>query len=146
MVISSPHGLTIGDHVSIGPRTTIQVDGRIGDHTLIGMSVQICGRHDHAIDEVGRAVVDSTWVGDRPGRPSDRVSIGSDVWIGGHSTVLSGVSIGDGAIVGAASVVTRDVPAFSIVVGCPARVVGMRFADQREQEQHMQVLRSTSYR
>ena len=54
------------------------------------------------------------------------VVIGSDVWLGAKVVVLAGVTIGDGAVVGAASVVTRDLPAGSISVGSPARVVGWR--------------------
>ena len=141
VVISSPHGLAIGDYVAIGPRTTIQVDGSIGDYTLVGMSVQICGRRDHAMDEIGVPIKDSTWVGDRPASPSDAVTIGTDVWIGGHSTVLSGVSIGDGCVVGAGSLVTRDLPAFSIAVGVPARIVGQRFETITDREDHLRALR-----
>jgi acetyltransferase-like isoleucine patch superfamily enzyme len=56
------------------------------------------------------------------------VSLGSDVWIGARAMVLSGVSVGHGAIVAAGAVVTKDVPPFSIVVGAPARVLRQRFA------------------
>ena len=55
-----------------------------------------------------------------PARP---VRIGRNVWIGFDSCVLPGVSIGEGAVVGARSVVTEDVPAYSVVAGNPARVV-----------------------
>jgi maltose O-acetyltransferase len=51
------------------------------------------------------------------------VRIGSDVWIGGGAIVLPGVAIGDGAVIGAGSVVTRDVPAGATVVGNPARII-----------------------
>lgn len=54
------------------------------------------------------------------------VRIEDDVWIGAHCTVLPGVTIGRGAIVGAGAVVTRDVPPFAIVSGIPARPVGSR--------------------
>ena len=49
--------------------------------------------------------------------------IGNDVWIGSNSTILGGVRIGDGAVIGAGAVVTKDVPPYSIVAGNPARVV-----------------------
>ncbi len=51
------------------------------------------------------------------------VTIGKNVWIGTHSIILSGVSIGDGAVIGAGSIVTKDIPANSIAVGAPAKVV-----------------------
>lgn len=49
--------------------------------------------------------------------------IGDDVWIGGHTTVLPGVTIGDGAVVAVGAVVTKDVPPYTVVAGVPARVV-----------------------
>lgn len=58
------------------------------------------------------------------------VSIGSDVWIGSGATVVSGVSIGHGAVVAARAVVTRDVPAYAIVAGNPAREIGRRFDEE----------------
>jgi acetyltransferase-like isoleucine patch superfamily enzyme len=54
------------------------------------------------------------------------VVIGDDVWLGVRVVVTAGVTIGDGCIVGAASVVTRDLPPNSIAVGAPARVIGER--------------------
>lgn len=59
------------------------------------------------------------------------LEIGSDVWIGASSVVLPGCrQIGDGAIIGAGAIVTRDVPAFSVVGGNPARIIGQRFSDE----------------
>jgi len=55
------------------------------------------------------------------------IQIENDVWIGAKSIILSGVTIHSGAVVGAGSVVTKDIPAYSIVVGNPARVVKYRF-------------------
>lgn len=57
------------------------------------------------------------------------VIIGSDVWIGFKATILSGVTVGDGAVVGACAIVTRDVPPYAIVGGNPARILRMRFSD-----------------
>jgi maltose O-acetyltransferase len=50
------------------------------------------------------------------------ITIGDDVWIGGHSTVLPGVKIGDGAVIAAGSVVTKDVEPCALVAGNPAKV------------------------
>jgi acetyltransferase-like isoleucine patch superfamily enzyme len=65
------------------------------------------------------------------GQPASRgpVKIGSDVWFGREALILSGVTIGDGAVVGARAVVARDVAPYSIVVGNPARHVRYRFAE-----------------
>jgi virginiamycin A acetyltransferase len=55
------------------------------------------------------------------------VRIGNDVWIGARAIILEGINIGDGAIVGAGAVVTKDVEPYSIVAGCPAKPIGLRF-------------------
>lgn len=129
-VVSAPHELVIGDRVSIGPWSIVEVDGEIGDFAMIGQAVQIIGRDDHAVDEVGTPVSLSTWAGDRPQTSRDVVRIGRDVWIGGGTVVLSGVAIGEGSVVGAGSVVTGDIPPYSIAVGSPARVVRPRFGPE----------------
>ena len=66
------------------------------------------------------------------GHPSTRgdVTIGNDVWIGTEAVVLSGVSIGDGSVIGARSVVVKDVAPYSIVSGNPARYIRHRFEDE----------------
>lgn len=71
--------------------------------------------------------VDGDFVARRRGR---RVGIGNDVWIGHGAVVMPGVTIGDGAAVGANAVVTRDVAAYAIVAGAPARVLRQRFPDE----------------
>lgn len=83
----------------------------IGDGTQIGPGVQILTA-DHPKDARQRAA------GLEFGRP---IHIGRNVWIGGGAIVLPGIRIGDGAVVGAGSIVTRDVPADTTVVGNPAR-------------------------
>lgn len=54
--------------------------------------------------------------------------IGNDVWVGANVIIQRGVSIGDGAVIAAGAVVTKDVPAYAIVGGCPAKVIRMRFS------------------
>lgn len=56
--------------------------------------------------------------------------IGNDVWVGAKAIIMRGVSIGDGAIIGAGSIVTKDVPAYSIVVGIPAKIIKYRFTPE----------------
>jgi acetyltransferase-like isoleucine patch superfamily enzyme len=59
-----------------------------------------------------------------------RTKIGNDVWTGANVVILKGVNIGDGAVVGASSVVTKDIPPYAIVVGNPAIVLRYRFTDE----------------
>ena len=87
------------------------VEVRIGERTQIGPGVQILAA-DHPRDAAERAGLEF-------GRP---IRIGSNVWIGGGAIILPGVSIGDDALIGAGSVVTRDVPARATAFGNPARV------------------------
>lgn len=127
-VIWAPRKLVIGKNVYVGKNVTIQVDGEIGDHVLIANSVGVVGKTDHDVSTVGVPMGDADWVGDHPERLSETTRIGSDVWIGYGSIILSGVTIGDSAVVAAGSLVTRDVDANCIVAGSPATVRRDRFS------------------
>ena len=59
------------------------------------------------------------------------IHVGNDVWIGATSTIMSGITIGDGAIIGAGSMVTKDVPPFAIVAGNPSKIVKYRFTEEQ---------------
>ena len=85
---------------------------RIGDFTLFGPAVQIYTA-THPLDPILRRTQES-------GKP---VAIGSDVWVGGAAIICPGVSIGNGTVIGAGSVVTRDIPAGVFAAGNPCRVV-----------------------
>ena len=105
--------LIIGDRAFINYGVDIAATGlvAIGADCLIGTHVSI-------IDNDFHGVVDRQRV------PSPKpVIIGDNVWIGNRAIILPGVTIGEGAVVGAGSVVTRDVPARTVVAGNPARVV-----------------------
>lgn len=105
--------ITLGDSVYFNAGCTIldSAPVRIGARTMFGPGVQIyCA--EHAKDPKMR------FDGLEVAKP---VTIGEDVWIGGGAIILAGATIGDRAIVGAGSVVTRDVPADAVVVGNPAR-------------------------
>ena len=85
---------------------------RIGDNCLIGPEVGIYTA-GHRLEPEGRTL-------DVYGLPT---TIGNDVWIGGHSTILPGVTIGDGAVIAAGSVVTKDVAPRTLVGGNPAKKI-----------------------
>jgi acetyltransferase-like isoleucine patch superfamily enzyme len=121
--IFSPHRrIILGDSVQFGKYCCIQCDLTMGSKILVARGVAFIGRDAHRIDTVGKAIWDS-------GRVDALATIvEDDVWIGYNAIVLSGVKIGRGAVVAAGSVVTKDIPRYSIVAGVPARVIGMRFA------------------
>lgn len=144
-IIGAPHELRVGNNVSIGPRSVVQVNGSIGDFTLIGMHVQIIGREDHEVSELGVPMAMSTWVGSRESRQRDEITIGRDVWVGASCVLLGGVTIGEGSVIGAGSVVTRDIPSYSIAVGNPARVVSRRFETDEERMKHSEALSEMSF-
>lgn len=109
--------LIIGDFCSIAPYVQFIL---ASDHPYKGLStfpfkVKILGHDTEAISK-----------GD--------IIVKDDVWIGLNSIILSGVTIGQGAIVAAGSVVTKDVPAYSIVGGNPARVIKYRFEPEVVEE------------
>ena len=96
----------------------------IGDQTLIASRVFICD-HNHGNYRLKDASsVPGIAPADRP-LSSSPVRIGRNVWLGEQVCILPGVTVGDGAVVGANSVVTRDVPPYSIAAGNPARVIRM---------------------
>jgi len=111
--------LNIGQHSFIGRGAEIDVSDRvvIGNHVLIAPGVFITD-HAHNI-KVGMTI-------DSQGCNAASVCFGDDAWLGVGSVVLPGVNIGKGAVVGAGTVVTRDVPDNTIVAGVPARVLRIR--------------------
>ena len=137
-IISATEKLQFGKNVYVGKNCTIQINGKIGNGVLIANNVGIVGRLDHEWRFPMVAVRDGKWVGDDAALSSDpknAITIGDDVWIGFGSVILGGVTIGEGAIVAAGSVVTRDVSAYTVVAGNPAKVVTKRFDGDNEKIQ-----------
>jgi acetyltransferase-like isoleucine patch superfamily enzyme len=112
--------LFVGKNCDIGWQTTIAVGGRIciGDNVRIAGRAFLAGYPGHPIDAGARAA----GAADTQDQIGDIV-LEDDVWLGTGVTVLAGVRIGRGAIIGASSVVTKDVPAFALAAGVPARVI-----------------------
>jgi acetyltransferase-like isoleucine patch superfamily enzyme len=120
--IRAPHAFVLGDHVSIGKNFTCEVDLHVGDHVLISSNVSIVGR-DHPFEDRSVTVFEATRVDDCS------VDIGSDVLIGFGSIIVGTVTIADGCIVGAGSVVVHDLPAFTVCAGVPAKPIRPRYRD-----------------
>ena len=126
----APRELHVGDSTYIGKFCTIQVNGRIGRGVLIANNVGIVGRRDHDYRTPGIMLRDNRWIGSDSvlaDAPENTIEIGDDVWIGYGAVILSGLTIGTGAIIAAGAVVIDDVEPFAIVGGSPARKIGMRF-------------------
>lgn len=96
---------------------------KIGQHCGIGPGCYITD-HDHGLDP-SLAPLEQVLI-------SQETCIGDRVWIGANVTILKGVTVGDDAVIGAGSVVTKDIPSQAIAVGNPAKVIRYK-TDQREQ-------------
>lgn len=118
--IAPGRGLVLGDDVDLALDVLITTSGgvEIGDRTLIGYRAQIISAN-HVIPKGYDQIFKS-------GHDKAKVIIGQDVWIGGNSMILPGVTIGDGAVVAGGSVVNRDVPSYTIVGGIPAKIIKKR--------------------
>ncbi|MFJ4200279.1 DapH/DapD/GlmU-related protein [Streptomyces sviceus] len=111
--------LTPGSHCTLNPFTTVRGNVVLGGGVRIGAHTSLLGfNHSMAPD---RPVF-------RQPLTSRGIRVGDDVWIGSHVIVVDGVSIGDHCVIGAGAVVTRDLPAWSVAAGNPARVL----RDRRE--------------
>ena len=134
------HNVSIGDNSSIGMNNYFNsylAEVKIGNHVMTGPEVMfITGSHRY--DIVGRYMNTITNEEKRPSDDQD-IIVEDDVWIGARATILKGVTIGEGSIVGACSVVTHDVPPYSIVAGNPAKVIKVRFSKE-EIEKHKELL------
>lgn len=121
----------IGDDVYVGPNAMFMCTRApiwIGNHVTFGPNVSII-TGTHRIDVVGRYMTSIT---DRDKLPeNDRaVVLEGDNWIGANATILKGVTIGEGAVVAAGAIVTKDVPKYAVVGGSPARMIRMRFSPE----------------
>lgn len=125
-VLTNKKMIHIGHHTQIASFVHIWGGGGvfIGDRVLIASHVAITSlTHDHAYD-----VIKFSPVVVKP------VTIHNDVWIGSHAVILPGVTLGEGCVVGAGAVVTKDVPPMAIVMGTPAKVVKYRVVSKRSGE------------
>ncbi len=134
--------------VRLGRQTLIS-DSHIGRYSYFGERSRVSGAHigrffsgawgitigaeSHPMDTISSHTfpwnqVDGGFVDGNAVRP-ELVDVGNDVWVGCNAVVLSGLKIGNGAVIGAGAIVRGDVPSYAVMVGVPARMVGQRFDD-----------------
>jgi acetyltransferase-like isoleucine patch superfamily enzyme len=134
----------VGDNSSIGERTWINVNDRssteiavyIGTNCFIGRenffsSGRVIHLSDYCLTTIGCKFICSTHVVDDPAIPyiasgttsHESIKVGTNCFFGADSTVLGNITIGHGSVIGAGSMVITDIPAFSLVVGNPAKVI-----------------------
>lgn len=112
-------GLSIGDNSGVGIRACINGPVSIGRDVMMGQDVIVYTTR-HKDDRVDIPMREQGMAEVLP------VTIGNDVWIGSRVIILPGVTIGDGCIIGAGAVVTKDVPPYSVVGGVPGRIIRKR--------------------
>nr|WP_269819643.1 CatB-related O-acetyltransferase [Paraglaciecola chathamensis] len=117
----------IGEYSYLG-RATEVCDSSIGRYCSIGNWVSIgVGEHDLNSISTNSIFMDSPAAELTKGT----VNIGDDVWIGTKVTILRNIHIGKGAVIGAGAVVTKNIPAYAICVGVPAKIIKFRFDDKK---------------
>lgn len=112
-------GISIGNNSGLGIDCSVRGPLEIGDNVMMGRWVNIM-TNSH---ETGRTDIPMNTQGNKP---KQKVTIGSDVWIGNRVIILPGKKIGNGAIIGAGAVVTKDVPEYAVVAGVPAKIIKYR--------------------
>lgn len=112
--------LKIGNNVGINHFCFIGVRGdiEIGDNVIFGPRVNIFSEN-HNYDNIDIPIK-------HQGVTKNKTKIGDDVWIGANVSIMSGVNIGDGCIIAAGAVVTKDIPSYSIIGGVPAKLIKSR--------------------
>jgi acetyltransferase-like isoleucine patch superfamily enzyme len=124
---------TINEYSYIGSKSEL-ICTDIGKFCSIGHSCSI-GLAHHSMDNISTSPIFTevqngtgyNWSTTNTHQAAQRVSIGNDVWIGIRVIIIGGVKIGNGVIIGAGTIVTKDIPDYAVAVGVPARIVRYRF-------------------
>ena len=135
--------LVIGDDFYIGRDSFIETDCIIGNQVIVANGVAIVGKYDHHFQEIGIPIrlasqirdADYSWKGKEL-----ITTIGDDVWIGYGSIIMSGVSVGNGCIIAAGSIVTKDLEPYWIYAGSPAKKIKKRFDTDLDEKLHVEKL------
>lgn len=129
-----------GNYVSIGANCLLlstRAKVIIGDYVMFGPNVSVI-TGNHRIDVIGKRMYE---IKDSDKRATDDqdVIFAGDNWIGANSTILKGVTVGEGAVVAAGALVNKNVPPYTIVGGVPAKVIKMRFTED-EIAEHKKII------
>jgi virginiamycin A acetyltransferase len=117
----------IGSYSYVGRNCSI-TKSSIGRYCSIANNVSI-GQGEHELDRISTSSI--FYNSSYEILTNKECNIGHDVWVGVDAIILRGVTIGIGAVIGANSVVTKNVPPFAIVVGSPARIINYRFQENK---------------
>lgn len=128
---------SINEYSYVGVGSEV-IYAEVGKFCSIGNN-SICGMGIHTLNKLSTSplftesnnAVGYKWVNsDKSVYPYKKLRIGNDVWIGERVLIMGGLTIGDGAVIGAGAIVTKDVPPYAIVAGVPARIIRFRFCDE----------------
>lgn len=135
----------IGENFYIGRDSFIESDAVIGNNVIWGNRVALVGRYDHHYQLPGVPIRLAMQIRDKNYNWKGigmLTVIENDVWVGYGSTILSGVTIGEGSIIAACSLVTGNVEPYSIYAGSPAKKIRGRFDTNEELQQHLSLVHS----
>ncbi|WP_025761933.1 acyltransferase [Dyadobacter tibetensis] len=135
----APHQLQIGKSFYIGRDSFIETDCVIGDYVLIANRVGIIGKYDHNYQEIGTPIRLAESIRDKNYSWKGKnviTYIGNDVWIGYGAIIMGGIQIGEGSIIAAGSIVTKNVDPYSIYAGNPAKKIRDRFETAEDLKLH----------
>ncbi len=111
----------------------------VGNYTMIGNDCYFFSRNERHQYSYNKKIVYTTNIDQNEVEDKGMITIGHDCWLGKGVWVLNGISIGDGAVIGARTMVTKDVPAYAVVVGNPGKIIKYRFSpEQIEQLERIQ--------
>jgi chloramphenicol O-acetyltransferase type B len=140
--------LVIGDDFYIGRDSFIEADCKIGNQVVFANGVSIVGKYDHSFQMIGIPMRFTTPIRNKKyaWKGSNLLTtIGDDVWVGYGTIIMSGVNIGNGCIVAAGSIVTKDLEPYWIYAGSPAKKIKKRFETDEDEKLHIEKLKSFVY-
>ena len=112
-------GIQLGDNSNLGINCRVRGPLKIGDNVMMGPDVEIL-TSSHRTDNVDIPTIFQGY------NPIKGVTIGDDVWIGMRTIIMPGVTIGNGCIIGAGTIVTHNIPDYSVAAGVPAKIIKKR--------------------